>query len=109
MDIDEALRTRLAFLSNDVVYELRSDITDRKWNYIYHWDILQNWEWERKLVLYWWMSRFDFEYTDNDLYLWFWLVWWHKTQDDLMKNGFWNNDRDIIWNHHLHLYLLSEK
>jgi len=106
--IDEALRTKTAFLPQDVVYEMMSELTDRKWNYIYHWDIVQNWEWHRKLVLYWWMSRRDDVYMDDGTYLWFWFVWWNTMHDDLMQDSLQNNDWDIIWHHHLHLQLLSE-
>jgi len=106
--IDEALRTKTAFLPQDVVYEMMSELTDRKWNYIYHWDIVQNWEWHRKLVLYWWMERRDDVYMDGGYYLWFWFVWWNTMHDDLMQSSLQNNDWDIIWHHHLHLQLLSE-
>ncbi len=92
--IDEALRTKTAFLPQDVVYELCIWEKDRKWNYIFEWDIVQNIVWLRWVVVFWYhtlpVAEYDWERT-----LWYFVyIWW-------LEKSLWDWNfpkRTVVWN-----------
>ena len=89
--IDEALRTKTAFLPQDVVYELISDIKDINWKFVCQWDVVKR----KRLRVY---ARWNWDVDEvwrDDIKVIFWREDW------LFIYPHWADDEpiiEIIWN-----------
>ena len=103
--IDEALRTKNAFLPQDVVYELSTTVFARDNILIYVWDIVQSIVWLRWIVRFWFhtlpVAEYDWERT-----IWYFVdIWW-------LEKSLWDwifDRRRVVWNIYQNPELLSEK
>jgi hypothetical protein len=98
--IDEALRTKTAFLPQDVVYELISDIKDINWKFVCQWDVVKRkrlrayarWNWDLDKV---WKNDIKVIFWEED-----WLfIYPHWADDEAIIEIIWNINQnpEFLW------------